>query len=323
MLSNRPLYNNRLFELEQQLVKLKQSTANKLVEAKNNENTKLNYILNYSSGYPYNNPYNNRLLALEQELLEVRQKNKSQHSQGFEFNRVENATQMMSLEVSSPQGQLWKLEQNLCARKHKKQQQNEKPVNKEVVSMAFDFDEPIELHYNGITIPATVSYKTTEQPYYKTFEALDTEVESFDVTDTEVPIHAYETSQSSDNFEKRHQANGSEENNKPSQELLDKSEFAADLSVILDEEKVDANEAPNITPVIPQPATQQFSQVKSHSIFDQVAENLAYANSFDLGTLTLEQRFDEFDRILDQHKQSTAQAANDFYLNPFLGNGEL
>jgi hypothetical protein len=319
MLSNRPPYNNRLFELEQELLKLKQSTVSKLVETKSDENNKLNNkldnILNYSSRYSYNNPYNNKLLALEQELLEVRQRLQSQHSQELKFNRAQNETQMISLEVS-PQGQLWELEKNLSARKHQKQQYQEKPVSKEVVSMAFDFDEPIELHYNGITIPATVSYKTSEQPYYK----------AFDITDANVQMNVDETINTSDNIEKGYQNYDSEENNNPSESLSDNEEFAADLSVILNEEKNDANKTPDIIPpLIPQPA-KQFSQVKSHSIFDQIAENLAYANSFDLGTLSLEQRFDEFDRILDQQKHSTAQAtntANNFYLNPFLGNGEL
>jgi hypothetical protein len=41
----------------------------------------------------------------------------------------------------------------------------------------------------------------------------------------------------------------------------------------------------------------------SHAIFDQMAENMAYANSFDLGTISLEQQFDEFDRLLDQAEQ--------------------
>lgn len=46
----------------------------------------------------------------------------------------------------------------------------------------------------------------------------------------------------------------------------------------------------------------------SHAIFDQMAEGMAYANSFNLGTISLEQKFDEFDRLLDQEEQQKQAA---------------
>ncbi len=42
------------------------------------------------------------------------------------------------------------------------------------------------------------------------------------------------------------------------------------------------------------------SQPASHSVFDHFAQSLTYATSFDLGTVALEQRLDEFDCLLDQ-----------------------
>lgn len=44
----------------------------------------------------------------------------------------------------------------------------------------------------------------------------------------------------------------------------------------------------------------------AHSVFDRMGKNMAFANSFDLGTISLEQRFDEFDRILDAEEKKTS-----------------
>ncbi|NEZ55937.1 hypothetical protein [Adonisia turfae] len=49
---------------------------------------------------------------------------------------------------------------------------------------------------------------------------------------------------------------------------------------------------------------------KPHDVFDRMGHNMSYANSFDLGSISLEQRFDEFDDLLNKEKtiQSTAQS---------------
>jgi hypothetical protein len=62
---------------------------------------------------------------------------------------------------------------------------------------------------------------------------------------------------------------------------------------------------PKNTPAasVPPPAPVEMmsvSQPPSHSVFDHLTQNLTYATSFDLGTVALEQRLDEFDRLLDQ-----------------------
>ncbi len=66
----------------------------------------------------------------------------------------------------------------------------------------------------------------------------------------------------------------------------------------------------------PQPApaaspTPTYSD--AHSVFDRMGKSMAYANSFDLGTITLEQRFDEFDRLLDvEEKDSQLLSSTQF-----------
>ncbi|MEM8808172.1 MAG: hypothetical protein AAGF01_19295 [Cyanobacteria bacterium P01_G01_bin.38] len=42
-----------------------------------------------------------------------------------------------------------------------------------------------------------------------------------------------------------------------------------------------------------------------HDVFDQMGHNMSYANSFDLGSISLEQRFDEFDEVLNKEQQTT------------------
>ncbi len=48
----------------------------------------------------------------------------------------------------------------------------------------------------------------------------------------------------------------------------------------------------------------QATYSSAHSVFDRMGKNMAFANSFDLGTISLQQRFDEFDRVLDKEERS-------------------
>ncbi|NJM59356.1 MAG: hypothetical protein HC849_02750 [Oscillatoriales cyanobacterium RU_3_3] len=110
----------------------------------------------------------------------------------------------------------------------------------------------------------------------------------------------------------------------PTNRASDAEAFAADLAAILRGEKV--YEPPAETPAPPAPAPQPQpqpapqSQAQSvppkksspHDIFDQMGKNMAHATAFDLGTFSLEQRFDEFDRILDeQESESLGYAGED------------
>ncbi|MEP1079879.1 hypothetical protein NDI52_31210 [Leptolyngbya sp. PL-A3] len=50
------------------------------------------------------------------------------------------------------------------------------------------------------------------------------------------------------------------------------------------------------------------SYSSAHSVFDRMGKNMAFANSFDLGTVPLQQRFDEFDRILEAEEKGQSQS---------------
>jgi Bacterial EndoU nuclease len=100
----------------------------------------------------------------------------------------------------------------------------------------------------------------------------------------------------------------------PTNRAADAEAFAADLAAILRGEKV--YEPPAETPAPPPPAPQPQapqSQAQSvppkksspHDIFDQMGRNMAHATAFDLGTFSLEQRFDEFDRLLDEQESGS------------------
>ena len=106
----------------------------------------------------------------------------------------------------------------------------------------------------------------------------------------------------------------------------DAEAFTADLASILRGEKVyePPKEAPiqpespaptpKETPVKPQSSTPPAppKQPRPHDVFDQMGRNVSHATAFDLGTFSLEQRFDEFDRMLDeQDSESLAYVEED------------
>lgn len=98
----------------------------------------------------------------------------------------------------------------------------------------------------------------------------------------------------------------------------DAQAFAADIQAILRGEKIyDPNQqqtidtsaaaqptpestSPQSAPSQPSPpASETTPPAQSHAIFDQIAKNKAYAQSYDLGDVSMEQRFDAFDQMLD------------------------
>ncbi|MGK7953861.1 MAG: hypothetical protein AB4063_01125 [Crocosphaera sp.] len=122
------------------------------------------------------------------------------------------------------------------------------------------------------------------------------------------------------------------------EELSDAQEFAEDLQAILNGEKTyDAEKkqvvstSPPSQPETPLASTPHphdiFDQGKapippqkpieqepvpsspSHAVFDQMGKNMAHATDFDQGTvdLVLEQRFDEFDQLLDKEEKKSRQ----------------
>lgn len=107
----------------------------------------------------------------------------------------------------------------------------------------------------------------------------------------------------------------------------DAEAFTADLASILRGEKV--YEPPKETPVqtqsapfssTPQPSAPQPQsppppvtpkQARPHDVFNQMGRNVSHATAFDLGTFSLEQRFDEFDRMLDEEEYQSTKSPRD------------
>ncbi|MDJ0702772.1 MAG: hypothetical protein QNJ46_05780 [Leptolyngbyaceae cyanobacterium MO_188.B28] len=50
------------------------------------------------------------------------------------------------------------------------------------------------------------------------------------------------------------------------------------------------------------------AETPPHDVFDRMGHNMSYANSFDLGSISLEQRFDEFDEVLAKEERSRSRA---------------
>ncbi|MCB9273721.1 MAG: hypothetical protein H6564_06750 [Lewinellaceae bacterium] len=93
-------------------------------------------------------------------------------------------------------------------------------------------------------------------------------------------------------------------------------DFMHDLAAILD---TDGPEAPapvagqnaNLPPKAP---AAKKPAPHPHDIFDRIAAGMQYANSYDLGTIRMEEQFDEFDQVLENHTQRAAAASADHRL---------
>ena len=49
---------------------------------------------------------------------------------------------------------------------------------------------------------------------------------------------------------------------------------------------------------------------RPHDVFDRMGHNMSYANSFDLGSISMEQRFEELDEAIDNEEQNIQARAN-------------
>lgn len=87
----------------------------------------------------------------------------------------------------------------------------------------------------------------------------------------------------------------------------DADAFEADLRAILSGEKTYEPTQQQTSPTPPpvQNQEEQTTTANPHDIFDQGGKSMAYANSFDLGTVSLQQRFDELDRLLDEQEKKS------------------
>jgi hypothetical protein len=90
--------------------------------------------------------------------------------------------------------------------------------------------------------------------------------------------------------------------NQETEDDTDALAFAADIEAILRGEKFDETHDFQSSQALSQPPTQPVPTPQSHphDIFKQMERNLAHATAFDLGTVSLEATFDEFDKLLDK-----------------------
>ncbi|BAZ11128.1 hypothetical protein NIES4071_29540 [Calothrix sp. NIES-4071] len=218
------------------------------------------------------------------------------------------------------------------------------PDVSKVQAMAFDFDEAISLHYNGYTYGASFDYNE-EQPdsanadsKHVAFEQgaseqgaepVSFEVESFGAdnynyyppSNDSIPAIPVTESTPIIPLKSAHPMDvASVSTASAFDEDEDAQAFTADLQAILKGEKTyepetkqlqpaEQHNTPLTSPTQAPPDANQMSKATSHNIFDQVAENMNFANSFELGTLALEQRFDEFDRLLDRENNPQLKPA--------------
>lgn len=294
---------NRLLALEQELFKQRKAVKHR----KNNKSQKkIKTQISLSDS--------NRLLALEEELISQRRNSKREYqikeNKKYQYHRM---AKMLNYE-NSANNKILALQQSLSKetvnkQKHRKRDRTKSKTQK-TQAMTFDYNEAIELQYKGDSFAASLDYTTTEQ--FDLDDDISTiEVESFEVKeDNQTPeavIPEVLPAESQEEIE--------------SEQATDAEAFEADIQAILSGAKTyqlkqqktsdtsslsqakstqtnnnqpkETNTSEKQTPS-PQPQTEN-----PHAIFDKIAQNMAYANSFDLGTISLEQRFDEFDDLLD------------------------
>lgn len=147
-----------------------------------------------------------------------------------------------------------------------------------VIAQAFDFGEAIELQYNPSVF--STGYSVEDSTDYSIDYSIDY---STDSTDYSTGYSATNPIDYSDTT--------SIESNPPPPAIPPTAPTTPDLPPSL---------SPLPSPPAPAPLPPPSSFSNAHSIFDQLGKNMAYATAFDLGTLSLQQRFDEFDRRLDE-----------------------
>jgi hypothetical protein len=89
---------------------------------------------------------------------------------------------------------------------------------------------------------------------------------------------------------------------------LTSADLAADMQAILSgAARYDSAPAEAAAPPPADPGRPIPDAPNEQSIFDRIAQSMEYANSFDLGTINLERRFDQFDRIDDARRAQPMQ----------------
>lgn len=211
-------------------------------------------------------------------------------------------------------------------------------------SYHFDFNAPISLSYSPQHYPAPFEHENYHQAYSITEDLgeADYYVEPFQEAIEEKPAvregknqpmeaeHGQEDVPSIEDEKEEVQTGkktGKPEIISSKKDLNDKGnkEFEADLKAILkgkkqydpDKKQVIpkaegpiSKKEPKPEPTKGGPQVGEEFEKNEHAIFDKIAKSMKYANSYDLGNISLEKRFDTFDNELDKGKKKTKPAPN-------------
>jgi hypothetical protein len=102
-------------------------------------------------------------------------------------------------------------------------------------------------------------------------------------------------------------------------------DFVADLKSILSGKKVfdpvskktvDSNEVGGPRPAQAPPELPTPDSRNGQAIFDRIAQSMEFANAYDLGTVELENRFSDFDRVFELQRQAKEQKARGLRSEP-------
>ncbi|MGD1910561.1 MAG: hypothetical protein ACFB2X_06825 [Rivularia sp. (in: cyanobacteria)] len=288
---------NRLLALEEELLKQK-----KVVKHSQNHQFQTKLLNNdkLSESQP-DFSYSNQLLALEQELI-LQRRNAKPEYQIKENKKYQRIAKMLNYEHSA-NNKILELQQSLskvsCNKQKRQKRNHKKSRSQKAQAMTFDYNEAIEIQYQGDSFAASLDYTTTEQTDFDLDNDISTiEVESFEVEENNhqtpekiIPEVLPPASQEdTESFETEIQAilSGAKVYEPKQPKKTDTSSLSQTKN------NNQQTNTPKLQPPSPQPQTEN-----PHAIFDKIAQNMAYANSFDLGTISLEKRFDEFDSLLD------------------------
>ena len=243
----------------------------------------------------YRPPSHNRLLALEKELLEKKRLSEERYSSNKSNQKAFGA---YSFRVEPDNGdrptyprnnRLLALEQEILGKPRKPKTGKHFSKRSRVKSQVFDTGEAIRLEYNSEVFPLAPPE-----------EIRDVDKLQIESSQPEVPVIsntqiAEDISHESENL--------LSQTTEFISEIEPKSHHfqTEDISPNLAEENTNPGETA-ATSLSPQEESRNL-QNNPHAVFDSMGKNMAYATTFDLGTIELEQLFDEFDCTLDKQEQ--------------------
>ncbi len=287
----RPANTNRLLELEQEL--LGQRRLAEIKKRRQNKQQALEKCETTAEIPDAQLLSKNRLLALEQELLQLRRLD----------NNYSKLSPVNTEEKTQPK-------------------KNREPVQ----SQAFDTGEAIFLEYNASfyqpnsinSVENFLSFHLQNDDYSFQVETVEPEnrqgINSLSHSSSRLKPTVHQISIPLEpniavtaKLDSLIYENSNKANTNPEKNQLDNSPLQRTLVISQGIDSL-ADENLNIASKLQEPQKKN----ERHAIFDQMGINMAFANSFDLGTVELEMQFDEFDRVLDkQEKQSNNPVSED------------